>query len=508
MKKTLAIIFSLFALSSAFAQDVRSELTQTLSSSGVAEELDSSPDGVAIRLLPDGGFQIFAMGTGVYDFDDPDDILDARKEAELKAKANLSKFMNESLSSEESFDEMSAKVKKLNSENGETTSSVDKTTVKSTFESIKNSSSALLKGVVVLGSEKVPGSGSSGTYRVKVGVSSKTIAATKAATGALSGSTPPAQQPPATTVPGGGKSGAPAASRDEGVPEGWIVCIGNGNDRKAAVLAALVEGIQQVYGLSLEQDEKYKSQLNKFRHNADVEKVSSKEMEENTLTLTAGFVKEYRIVDVRNLDGGSLEAKIYARITNPRAGGVMAVMICRPQMRPDKMTSKYELGPKKRLSGNELVDEVGKLFGQAFSGTDKFIVLDEADLGNVVKQQDLTKDLVDAGLSPSQELLKTGQLLTADYILTSEIEEIKYSKTLTQDKTTKKFGPVYKMSIRLKYKLTDAVTGQSMLDEKPITVQLTDEEIKALLEEDEESDLLYALLKKVSDVIEGTVPAK
>ena len=80
MKKTLAVIISLFAVSVAFAQDARTELIQSLKTSGVAEDLDSSPDGIAIRLLPDGGFQIFSMGTGVYDFDDPEDIADARKD--------------------------------------------------------------------------------------------------------------------------------------------------------------------------------------------------------------------------------------------------------------------------------------------------------------------------------------------------------------------------------------------------------------------------------------------
>jgi hypothetical protein len=535
MKKTLAVIISLFAVSVAFAQDARTELIQSLKTSGVAEDLDSSPDGIAIRLLPDGGFQIFSMGTGVYDFDDPEDIADARKEAEMKAKANLSKFMNESLSSEESFDQLSAKVKTLNSENGETTSSVEKTTVKTTFETIRSSSSALLKGVVVLASEKVPGGGSSGTYRVQIGVSSKTIAARNALTNGPK--TGPAKQPAATSAgssasnagaaagstsntgaaAAGSASNAGVASNagmppvvadEPGLPEGWIVCIGNGRDRKAAVLAALLEGIQQVYGLSLEQDAKYKKRMERIRLNTDVAKLTSKEMEENTMTLTAGFVKEYRIVDVRNLDPGTLEAKIYARITNPRAGGAVALMICRPQMRPDKMTLKYEVGPKKRLSGNELADEVGKIIGQAFSGINKFIVLDEADLANLIKQQDLTKDMVDAGLSPSQELLKTGQLLTADFILTSEIEDIKYSKTLTQDKTTKKFGPEYKMSIRLKYKLTNATTGESLLDEPSMTVQLSDEEIKGLLEEDEDADLLFALLRKVSETIGGKVPVQ
>ena len=98
-------------------------------------------------------------------------------------------------------------------------------------------------------------------------------------------------------------------------------------------------------------------------------------------------------------------------------------------------------------------------------------------------------------------------MLTADYILTSTIEDLKYSRTLGMNKKTKKFGPVYKMSIRLNYKLTNVTTGQSMLSEV-ITAKLDSDEIAALLEEDEEADLLLALMKKVTDLLNEKIPQK
>jgi hypothetical protein len=504
MRRIFIIGFFLFAVSSVFADDARDELARTLSASGVAADLESSPDGVAIRLLPDGGFQIFSVGTGVYDFDDPDDIEDARKEAELKAKANLSKFMDESLSTEEKMDEATKKVKRLSSENGETSSSIDKVSVKNTLSSIKSSSASLLRGAVVLASEKVPGEKSSGTYRVKMGISSKTIAASDILSDNLqSGGAAPVRTggQPASA----GTAASPTVrSAESGVPEGWIVCIGNGADRQAAVLAALLEGIQQVYGLSLEQDAKFQNRIKRFKNNMSSSKYSTKEMEDNTLTVTGGFVQEYRVVDVKKQDD-SLEAKIYARIANPRSGGAVALMLCKPRMSQDKLTKQYDVGPKKRMSGHDLVDSVGKIFSRAFSGTNRFMILDELDLEDFIRQQDLAKDLVDAGLAPNQELIKAGQMLTADYILTSRIEDVSYSRTLAQDKETKKFGPVYKMSIVLSYRLVNAVTGENRLSEDDLRIKLDNDEIAALLEEDEDTDLLQALLSKVSRTIGGQV---
>lgn len=510
MKTTLLIFGLLFGASVVFAQDAKTELMRTVQKQGIAQDLENAPDGVAIRLLPNGGFQIFAVGTGTYDFDDVDDIADAQKEATLKAKANLAKFMNESLSTDEKLEEMSSKVKKISSENGETVSKVEKTSAKTALSSIRNSSSALLKGVIVLSSSKVPGKGTSGTYRVMVGVSSKTLEAVGKMVEGISTSPATASQSPSGSAVASSSAAAPSASATSGgvnLPEGWIECIGNGSDRQSAVMAALTEGIQQVYGLSLQNNAKMRERMKKLKINTKALRISSKESENNTLTQTAGFVKEYRIIEVREIGGGRLEAKIHALITNPRAGGVVAVMLYKPDMPLEDLTKNYDIGPNRRLSGSDIASVVGKAFNRAFSGANKFLVLDMDDLEKVVGQQKMAKAMVESGLAPSQELMKAGQLLTADYILTSTIEDLKYSRKIGMDKKTKKFGPIYKMSIRLNYKLTNVTTGQSMMSEV-VSATLDSDEISALLAEDEEADLLLALMRKLTGILNGKIPQR
>ena len=155
--------------------------TESLKKNAVASDIQEQlrePDGVAIRLNDDGTFQIFARGTGTYDFDDVDELNDARKEANLKAKANLSKFMKEDISTDEGIANVSKKIKKLSTDGETEKVKVDKETVKVTAEKIITQSDAILKGVITLKEEKVPQKGkNSGEIQVTVGVSSKTLAA-------------------------------------------------------------------------------------------------------------------------------------------------------------------------------------------------------------------------------------------------------------------------------------------------------------------------------------------
>lgn len=477
----------------------KQEMLQTVQQQGIAQELSEAPDGVSIRLMDDGGFQIFAVGTGTYDFDDVDELQDAQREAELKAKANLAKFMNESLSTDEKLETMSSKVKKLSAEDGASTAVVDKETSKKTLSAIRSSSCALLKGVITLSTSKVPGAGTTGTCRVMIGVSSKTLEAVRRLSGALA----VREVEPAAAAPE-----QPAAPVEAVVlPPGWIQCIGQGETRGAAVSAALLEGIQQVYGVALKQDMKLIERMKRFKFNSNSFVLDERDNEGSILTKSGGFIKEYRIVSVREIAGGLQEACVYAHIINPRAGGITGIMVYPPVMSLSESSSTHQLGPKRHVSGSDIVVTVGEALCRAFVNSNKFFILDASEMNNIIQQQEISKGLVDAGLAPTMELMKAGQLLTADYILTSSIKDLKYSRTIGMDKKTKKFGPVYKMSMVITYKLTDVTQGGSV-HAGTLTVVLSNEEIASLLAADEDSDLLQALMAKVSAVVGEIVPTK
>ena len=479
------------------------------------------PDGVAIHLADDGSYKIISIGTGTYDFaDDPDDVLDARKEAERNAKAAIAKFLKESFATEESAAQQSSKIKKVNSDGENESVSVSKTTAKETLSQIRSSSSALLTGVVVLEDEKVPGK-KGGTYRVMVGVSSTTIKAATATANGMAGGV-------AAQNAGGSSASAPAdgatASASAGgatapaglppVPDGWIVCVGMGGERKDAVQAALIEGISQVYGQLLENDERQVERMKKLKMNASVmgeemsatAKIKTKETESSTLTKTAGFVREYRVIQVVPKDGNQ-EATVYAYIVNPRAGGTVALMVCKPTMRIEDKAALYSLGPKTKMSGAEVAKVIQFALPNGLAKANKFLILNDKSLGAVIENKVTAEAMVETGLANASELMQAGQGLTPDYSLRSEITEIKYSKKLGQDKKTKKFGQVYKMTIKLNVSLMNDRTGQAVKSDM-ITLSLDNDEIKGLLAEDEDADLLQAALSKLAEPIETWIKSK
>ena len=139
MKKTTLFMACgiLLAGTALVAQDANTaDLQKTASAPEIQKQFDQ-PDGAAIFVKPDGSFQILARGSGTYDFDDVDDVNDARKEGTLKAKAALAKFMKEKLSTEEAFASASKKVKSISSDGQTQTANVTKESIKTNAQLIR-----------------------------------------------------------------------------------------------------------------------------------------------------------------------------------------------------------------------------------------------------------------------------------------------------------------------------------------------------------------------------------
>lgn len=156
---------------------------QTTVSLPAIDQVLTEPDGVAISLKENGDFQIFARGSGVYDFDDPSELSSARAEATLNAKANLAKFIREKVSVEEGITDVVQKTKTLQG-NGQIQTKVASTEeIKTMAKAITTSAEEILQGVITLREQKVPGSGTGGQIQVTVGISSKTLEAVRRLTG-------------------------------------------------------------------------------------------------------------------------------------------------------------------------------------------------------------------------------------------------------------------------------------------------------------------------------------
>ena len=515
MKKTIRFLIpglACLALVSAFAQDI----SKVGASPSVQSECLANPDGVAIRLLPDGGFMVFSQATGTYDDgDDPDDILDAQKEATAKAKANLAKFMKESISSDSGMESASKKVKQIASTNGNETSSIDSARVKKSFEKMRSHADALLRGVVVLSSAKVPGKGSAGVVRMQLGVSSKTLEALGRMEGGMTGKPSVAPAAPVATPSGSAaapaeKPGQAADVKEEGsgvTVGGWIHCEGNGEDRAAAVQAALVEGVSMVYGTRLQADSRLKERMESMKAKASVNgevqgkvsaKVKHKEFQNSLLMQTKGFVDEYRIISVEKVDAKILHAKVNAHFYNPRLGGAVGMFISRPIMKIEDRTRVFDIGPDKRLSGADIIAAVGDTIVDTVAANSKMVIYSDNDL---VRSGDKLKANIMDDLTPGDELVAAGKQLFADYLFSARIEDLKYTRKMGMDKATGKFKQMQLFKMKLVIRLTNVRTGAPVCT-KPLTIALQDEEIVKLQEESDDADLLAAALAKVAKAVQ------
>ncbi len=160
---------------SAAQPESKAALQEAVKAPAVAAELDG-PDGATIELLPDGGWRIYGKGEGTYDFNEADEIRQAGKDAQLRAKANIAKFLSERIKSTEEMVNLTAKQKRSNDDgSGKPTVEVSKTDVQTRLEKISSQADSILKGVIVLESQKTP-RGNGGVIAIKVGVSSRTVA--------------------------------------------------------------------------------------------------------------------------------------------------------------------------------------------------------------------------------------------------------------------------------------------------------------------------------------------
>ena len=481
----------------------------TVRSNLPAVDILTVPDGVAVLIPPEGGFLVLSAATASYDFGDPDDTLQAKRNAETQAKAELAKFMKEKLATESAVDESADMVKSIGATNDKETSKVDKNAARKTLQTIKTSAEALLQGVATYADANIPGQGKGGEMRVMVGVSSKTMDALNQLENAW-GVARPVAQPPAQPVaqppaqPVAPAPVAPAtmpATAAEPAQDDWIQCVGTGKSRPDAIRAALVEGVSMVFGTQIEQDVRLQSRFKSFKEGDKAKSIGETRAASETVSATAGFVKQYRVVEVKDVSGDLLEATLRALLVNPRSNTAKAVLVTPTGTKLADKTKVYQIGPKSRLTGADLAGKLNGELANALSAANRFVVMTPDSLATAEAVLDVGKAMSDGGLTPATTLLNACDAITADYVLGSSFESAIWTSKLGLDKATGRFSPQRKLTVRVKVALTDVRAARAVANDT-VAVGLDEEEIAMLLAEDEDADLLFYALKKVAPTVE------
>ena len=151
-------------------------LSVFLSQAAFAEDCSDYPysKGVNVILVDDGTKILSTAMTSVL-FDDMDLYVDALEEAELEAKASISKFLEEEVAKSCTTDKSIISLVNISNQDGVALKTADATKVKSTLCRMSSNTQSVLRGAVVIGSCYTPGE----QVRVTVGIKPETTAAAK-----------------------------------------------------------------------------------------------------------------------------------------------------------------------------------------------------------------------------------------------------------------------------------------------------------------------------------------
>lgn len=277
------------------------------------------------------------------------------------------------------------------------------------------------------------------------------------------------------------------------IADHWVAADGVAPDKDGAIDEAIRRAVSMVYGEIMSAEKKL------FKHSAETSdgetksRVHESSLDSSVNVKTAGYVREYKVVSVSSIENNRQKAHIHARIINPRAGIDSVILVTKPEATIEMKAQMIKVGPKKSISGREIANIVEGGVCGALAESWAFRVRTEKEVKAAVKNNIECAALIDANMVPNSELLQAGKMLTTDYILSTRLEKIAYTKKLDQDKKTKKFGQIQTMKVALSFKLTDVRTGTAVANDT-LNLFLENEEIKKMLEDDEDADLLRATL--------------
>ncbi len=273
----------------------------------------------------------------------------------------------------------------------------------------------------------------------------------------------------------------------------WVACEGSGTTKDKAIREALKLGVSMVYGEVISAEDKAQSSMSSTTVTTPQGEATSEvlkdSMSSSMESKTAGFVREYKVISAEPDGDGLTKVHVHARIINPRAGIDAVILVAPPEASVELKADLVKVGPKSTVSGKEICKIAEKALCGALSNSKHFRICTVGDIAATAANNALTSKLVASGMVPNSELLQAGQMLTADFILTTHIESIVYSKKLGQDKKTKKFGQIQSLKMKLGFQLTNVRTGSSAGSDTAV-IALDNSTIKEMLEADEDADLL------------------
>ena len=171
-------------------------------------------------------------------------------------------------------------------------------------------------------------------------------------------------------------------------------------------------------------------------------------------TQIGAFVKTYEILEEKKTDPNTWEIKLKAWIYDyqpPDKTGRLRIAV----MSPETLSSEYSFGTIK-ISNAEMQRKITHILNTKLAATNKFAILDRYYIDKIMQE----KGLVWHGDASLEEKAKLGNLLGADYILTSTLTE---AQITAKEKSLEAIGQKtweHEAKFKLDYSLIGAATSQ------------------------------------------------
>ena len=229
---------------------------------------------------------------------------------------------------------------------------------------------------------------------------------------------------------------------------------GIGQTLNQAVDDALVRAISMVNGKSIESETLLKTKSQSKSTNEGSEFSNEKEMQDEIKSRTNGIVDGYKILNQSKTQSGNVKVKLEVKIAKfklPKSAKRKKIAII--DFIPRQSCCSFKQAD---LNGdavsNVLTDAVNNYLVQ----TRKFTVLDR-NYQNLITGE---KSRLAQGNVPTNQLVKLGQELVADFLLVGTLNSLRLNEKEIKLKTTDKIINRSVGSLNLNFRVIDVATGQ------------------------------------------------
>ncbi len=295
---------------------------------------------------------------------------------------------------------------------------------------------------------------------------------------------------------------------------------GIASTREDAIKKAIFEAVAKAKGINVGSG---RYQFDFESVSADIErKPSGKEIgfdavsiyAEGTTTSTAirALVKSYEVLEEKRIDPNLWEVKLKVWIYDyqpPDKTGRLRIAV----MATKTLSSGYSFG-NIRISSEEMEQKITHILNTKLIATNKFAVLDRHYIDKVMQE----KGLVLLGDSSLEEKAKIGNLLGADYILVSTLNEAYLS---AKEKNLEAIGSKtyeHEAKFKLDYSLIGAATSQIKLSDTVTLWLQYDKDVRSLVPNWQDDKIDYLVLADeliksatapiVDKITQGLYPAR